>query len=151
MTNTYARAYTEVLEILKHFSKEEYSKIPIEKINFYKDNMDKDYIYEINPEIELSKQYISKEANAILVSLFREYFATEEQRKTLDNLLNQNQQKLEEIKREKYSVDNIFKNNNEEENKEKVETKEELALVEIKEEKWYKKILSFFTSILRKK
>ena len=41
MTNNYAKAYTEVLEILSHFSDEEYSKIPIEKIEFYKNNMDK--------------------------------------------------------------------------------------------------------------
>ena len=40
MTNIYAKAYTEVLEILNHFSKEEYSKIPQEKIDFYKNNMD---------------------------------------------------------------------------------------------------------------
>ena len=32
MTNNYAKAYTEVLEILSHFSDEEYSKIPIEII-----------------------------------------------------------------------------------------------------------------------
>lgn len=38
MTNTYARAYTEVLEILNHFSKEEYNKIPEEKISFYRNN-----------------------------------------------------------------------------------------------------------------
>lgn len=35
MTNTYSNAYTEVLEILSHLSKEEYSKIPIDKINFF--------------------------------------------------------------------------------------------------------------------
>ena len=34
MTNTYARAYTEVIEILIHFSKEEYNKIPEEKNQF---------------------------------------------------------------------------------------------------------------------
>lgn len=87
MTNTYARAYTEVLEVLSHFSKEEYSKIPNKKIEFYKTNMDKDYKYVINPELELSKQYISKEANSILISLFRDYFATEKQKLTLERLL----------------------------------------------------------------
>ena len=33
MTNTYAKAYTEVLEILKYFPHEEYLKIPKEKIS----------------------------------------------------------------------------------------------------------------------
>lgn len=147
MTNTYAKAYTEVLEILGQFSIEEYSKIPKEKIDFYKNNMDKDYIYKINPEIDLSQQYISKEANAILISLFRDYFATENQRKTLSNLLNQNQVKLEETKREKYNSNNLFKKN-----KDNVinEVKEEKSLVEIKEEKWFKKIFYFFKRLFRK-
>ena len=112
MTNSYAKAYTEVLEILSHFSKEEYSKIPQEKINFYKSNMEKNYEYSINPNIDLSKQYISKEANAILLSIFRDYFANDRQRKTLNNLLSQNQEKLENIKREKYISKNILINNN---------------------------------------
>ena len=147
MTNTYAKAYTEVLEILGQFSIEEYSKIPKEKIDFYKNNMDKDYIYKINPEIDLSQQYISKEANAILISLFRDYFATENQRKTLSNLLNQNQVKLEETKREKYNSNNLFKKN-----KDNVinEVEEEKSLVEIKEEKWFKKIFYFFKRLFRK-
>lgn len=81
MINTiYAKAYTEVLEIIKHFPEEEYNKIPKEKIEFYKDNKDKDYVFVINPEIDLSEQNISPEANAIIVNLFRDYFATEEQK-----------------------------------------------------------------------
>ena len=31
MNNKYAKAYTEVLEILRHFTEEEYSRIPKEK------------------------------------------------------------------------------------------------------------------------
>ena len=45
MINAYAKAYTEVLEILSYFSEEEYSKIPKEKLDFYRRNMDKEYIY----------------------------------------------------------------------------------------------------------
>ena len=112
MINNYARAYTEVLEILSYFSNEEYSKIPEEKIKYFKENMDKDYIYTINPEIDLSVQYISNEANAILVSLFRDYFASENQKIKLINLLNKNQEKENEAKREKYNPDNIFNKKN---------------------------------------
>ena len=149
MIDTYAKAYTEVLEILKYFSVEEYSKIPQEKIDFYKNNMDKNYNYNINPNIDLSKQYISKEANAILISLFRDYFTTENQKKTLNSLLHQNQEKIENIKREKYSSDNIFSNNKNAivDNSEK---KQEIALREIKDMKWYTKIWRFLTKFLRK-
>ena len=48
MINTiYAKAYTEVLEIIKHFPEEEYNKIPKEKIEFYKANRDKNYNFTI--------------------------------------------------------------------------------------------------------
>lgn len=110
MTNIYKKAYTEVLEILSHLPEEEYYKIPKEKIDFYKDHMDKTYIFKINPQLELSKQAISKQANAILISLFIDYFATDKQKKILKNLLYQNQERLEQDKRVIYNDNNIFKN-----------------------------------------
>ena len=76
----YARAYTEVLEIISYFPREEYLKIPEERIQFYKNNMDPNYSFKINPLIDLSCQNISCEANAIIITLFRDYFANEEQK-----------------------------------------------------------------------
>lgn len=110
INSTYAKAYTEVLEIIKHFPEEEYAKIPVEKIEFYKNNMDKDYIFTINPEIDLDKQNISKEAKAIIVNLFRDYYATEEQKVKIKEILDLNQKKEEQEKREKYNPDYIFNN-----------------------------------------
>ena len=110
INNIYAKAYTEVLEILKYFPEEEYKKIPVEKINFYKSNMDKNYKFSINPEIDLATQNISKEANAIIVSLYRDYYATEEQKVKINEILDLNQKKEELEKRKKYHPDNIFRN-----------------------------------------
>ena len=146
MNNSYAKAYTEVLEILSHFSAEEYSKIPQEKINFYKSNMEKNYEYSIDPDIDLSKQYISKEANAILISIFRDYFANDSQRQTLNNLLNQNQKEYENIIKEKYNPNNIFVNNN----RNVTENRKRLALVEINDMKWYTKVWRFIKEFFRK-
>ena len=56
MISAYKKAYTEVIEIIKYFPKEEYDKIPLEKINYYKENMDKNYNFQIDPNIELEKQ-----------------------------------------------------------------------------------------------
>ena len=109
MIDKYKKAYTEVLEILSHLPKEEYRKIPKEKIDFYKSNLDRNYYYTIDPNIDLSKQYISKEANSVLISLFRDYIATEKQKIILNNLLNQNQARLEQLRRKMYNPDNIFK------------------------------------------
>ena len=146
MISNYAKAYTEVLEILSYFSNEEYSKIPEEKIKYFKENMDKDYIYTINPEIDLSVQHISSEANAILISLFRDYFASENQKGMLSKLLNKNQEKVDKAKREKYNTDDIF-------NKEKAETVDnnienmELQIIEYRES-FYSKFTKFIKRLL---
>ena len=148
MNNEYSKAYTEVLEIINHFSEDEYKKIPREKIDFFEKNKDKDYNFQINPNADLAEQNISQNANAILVSLFRDYFATDNQKEILKNLLKQNQEKIEIEKHEKYNPDNILNNRV---NTEKLkDSKEELALVEIKDQTWYKKILDFFKSIFKK-
>ena len=136
MINTiYARAYTEVLEVIKYFPEEEYAKIPEEKIKFYKNNMDKYYDFTINPEIDLSEQNISPEANAVIVNLFRDYFATEEQKIKIKEIIDLNQKKEEQEKREKYNPNDIFKNVEKYENT-NTETSN-TALIEYKE--------SFFT------
>ncbi len=87
----YMKAYTEVLEILKYLSEDEYIKIPKEKIEYYKKNMDKYYIFNIDPNIPIERQKISKEANAILVSLFLDYFVNDIQRAGLQEMLIKNE------------------------------------------------------------
>ena len=146
MNNLYAKAYTEVLEIINHFSEDEYKKIPKEKIDFYEKHKDRKYDFKINPNIDLAEQNISRKANAILVSLFRDYFATAKQKEILKNLLQQNQEKLEKEKYLKYNPDNIFNKSNSNIN----DSKDIVALVEIKNEVWYRKILNFFKRIFLK-
>lgn len=146
MNNLYAKAYTEVLEIINHFSEDEYKKIPKEKIDFYEKHKDRKYDFKINPNIDLAEQNISRKANAILVSLFRDYFATAKQKEILKNLLQQNQEKLEKQKYLKYNPDNIFNKSNSNIN----DSKDKVALVEIKNEVWYRKILNFFKRIFLK-
>ena len=140
INSKYAKAYTEVLEIIKYFPQEEYDKIPEEKIEFYKNNMDKNYVFTINPEIELSEQNISSEANAVIVNLFIDYFASEEQKIKINEILDLNQKREEQERREKYNPDDIFKkvnNTTEITNIEISENNTNTALIEYKE--------SFFT------
>ena len=147
MNNSYAKAYTEVLEIINHFSEDEYKEIPKEKIDFYEKHKDREYDFKINPNIDLAEQNISRKANAILVSLFRDYFATAKQKEILKNLLQQNQEKLEKEKYLKYNPDNIFNKSYDNNIK---DSKDEVALVEIKNEVGYRKILKFFKRIFLK-
>lgn len=146
MSNAYSKAYVEVLEIISHFSEEDFKKIPKSEIDFYNENKDNEYEFKINLNIDLNEQNISREANAILVALYRDYFATENQKQILEKLLKQNEQKEEEKKREKYNPDDIFKKDKEDS---KIENNNEILPIEI-EEKWYQKILDFFRGLFVK-
>lgn len=146
MSNAYSKAYVEVLEIISHFSEEDFKKIPKSEIDFYNENKDNEYEFKINPNIDLNEQNISREANAILVALYRDYFATENQKQILKKLLKQNEQKEEEKKREKYNPNDIFKKDKEDS---KIENNNEILPIEI-EEKWYQKILDFFRGLFVK-
>lgn len=151
MISAYKKAYTEVIEIIKYFPKEEYDKIPLEKINYYKENMDKNYNFQIDPNIELEKQNISKEANAILVTLFNDYYATDRQKEVLNNLLKQNQQKLEIRKYEEYNPNNLFMQSTiKQQNTETLqENQKETSLVEIKES-FFTKFINFIKNIFKR-
>ena len=69
---------------------------------------------------------------------------------TLNNLLNQNQKKHENIIKEKYNPDNIFINNNRNVTIDNAENEKKLALVEINDMKWYTKVWRFIKEFFRK-
>lgn len=142
----YASAYTEVLELIKYLPDEEYNKIPKEKISFFEEHSDKTYNFKIDPHINLEEQTISVEANAIIIQIFKEYFATKRQKEILESLLVQNQNKIENEKNAKHN--DLFKNNKHYEMKTPVE--EEKQLIEYKEN-IFTKIKKFIFKIFSKK
>ena len=67
MITTYEMAYIEVLALLRNYLSElEFNKIPKEKIDFFEKYKDRNYMFEINKELPIEKQDISKKANAII-------------------------------------------------------------------------------------
>lgn len=125
----YAIAYSEVLEILQHISKEDYNKIPNEKIKLFKENSNKNYSFKYNSNLTLAEQNVSKRARAIIAILFRDYWATSSQREKIKRMEKFNRLKIEEEKSQMYNPDNLFKNK-----ESKVETVEDSrAIVEYKE------------------
>lgn len=145
MNERYRRAYVEVLEIINNFSEEEYNKIPKEKIEFYESNKDKDYKFTFDPSKDLNEQNVSKEAKAIIVTLFRDYFATEEQKEKLKQILQENEQKANQEKEKQYNPDNMFTS----EEADKEENKETAMIV--RNENIFTKIWSFIKSFFNKK
>lgn len=106
----YARAYREVIEILSHVPDEDIKKIPKEKINFYRANMDKTYNYKLDETKAFEQQEMSDITKAVLANIFRDYWATPYQKQRIKAKEKHDLEKIEEQKREKYNPDNIFKN-----------------------------------------
>ena len=96
----YANAYSEVLEILKYISKEDYEKIPNSKIELFETNHNKEYIFKYNPNKTLDEQNVSKTAKAIIAILFRDYWATELQKEKIIAKQNYDRMQLEEKKKD---------------------------------------------------
>ena len=76
----YANAYTEVLDILKYISKEDYEKIPKSKIKVFEENCNKNYNFTYDENKTLDEQNLSEITKVIIAILFRDYWATKEQR-----------------------------------------------------------------------
>lgn len=154
ITKEYARAYTEVIEILKYVPEEDVNKIPKEKLDFYKNNMDTEYDYKIDTTKEFESQEISDKTKAILANIFRDYWATPYQKERIEEKEKNDIKKIEEEKREKYNPDNIFKNTNQKSVdkviKEESETEENDNLpIEVKKESFFKKLINFLKSLIK--
>jgi len=137
----YANAYSEVLEILKYISKEEYSKIPKNLIEVYEKNANKNYYFNYNPNKTLEEQNASTITKCIIAILFRDYWATESQRIEILKKQKHKRSLIEEEKRTRYDANSLFKNNE--------EVKNDNKLVIMHEIKWYEKIIKWFRKLLK--
>ena len=76
----YANAYTEVLDILRYISKEDYEKIPKSKIKVFEQNSNKNYSFKYDVDKTLEEQNVYEIAKMIIAILCRDYWTTNEQR-----------------------------------------------------------------------
>ena len=152
MTNTYAKAYTEVLEILKYLPKEEYNKIPKERIQFYKKNKDDTYVYIYDTSKTLEEQKVSRKTKVIIISLFNEFFATSVQKEKLKLILKKNEEEYQTELSEMYDSDNLFKKKTIAKNDEELEENNtDKMLVIIEKENIFKRIINKIKRLFIKK
>ena len=140
MNNTYSLSYVEVLEILKHIPKEDYEKIPKEKIEFYENNKDKNYVYIYNPV----NPKISRKTDAILINLYKNYIAKDDEKEKINHILKLNEMKNEQEKQENFDLNNIFDNKKSEIKNNNVDT----LPVEKKRETRFKKFINIIKKII---
>lgn len=146
----YGVAYSEILEILKYIPIEDYNRIPKEKIEIFETYANKEYTFEYDPNKTLKEQNVSNITKEIIILLFRDCWATEVQRNKIIAKQNYDRIKLEEKKKEKYNPNDLFRKNDINKNILN-QSKENMQVIEYKEQKWYQKIFTKILKIFRKK
>ena len=71
---TYGNALKEVYDILKNTDEELIQKIPQKFLNFVKENMNQEYISNIDYNAEIDKQKLLPETEAILSLIYKSYW-----------------------------------------------------------------------------
>ena len=110
--NNYSKAYKELDEIFKYLPEEEFNKIPAELINKIKREKDDQYKYEVTHIEDFRNQEMLKESRAILAVLYRDYWASDEERKEILEQERKEFLEKEEKKKENQNFNSMFNNRN---------------------------------------
>lgn len=144
MKNNYEEAYSEVWEVLKYIPKEDYDKIPKKTIKLIHDYRSENTKFEYNVALPFDKQNISKDAKVILGILYRNCWATQEEKIQITKREKQRLVEKENEKREKYHPDNLFKNK-----EEKISNELQENHYLVVPDKWYKRIITKIKSFFK--
>ena len=145
------KAYREVLEVLEHVSKENKEKIPNELIETFELAQEKNYNFQVTHIDDFENQEMLIETKYILAILFRDYWATEEQRKKILTKEAQDNA-IEESQKPAYNRDDLFKDSalmKEEHKLNDENQKENLEMVVVKES-IFQKILTIIRNLFKK-
>ena len=133
-------ALTEVNCVLENSEDEVLTKIPNKFKEYLNANMDKEFIPSFIPGLAIFAQPISMEAKELLKLVYRDFLATEDERKILiqkeEKILNTNAEQERNKQIQTTPVD-VFEKK--EERPKENEPIKNLQLIKV-EEKWYKKL-----------
>lgn len=138
----YSEAAVEVLGILEYLEEIDKNKIPKEIIEFLERNKSNTYNPEINYWDNVENLNLKQKTRQILAGIYIDYLSSEDEKKEYINKLKQNEIKNQEILKEKYNVDDIFK-------KKEIVKNQSVELTVLKEEKWFVKIINKIKEIFK--
>ena len=153
MEDNYAKAYKEIIEILKYIPEESVNKIPREMIELIKTKQLVTYDFKIDTEKTFEEQELLEETKAILANIFRDYWATDYQKAKIIEKENQDREECERQKRERYNPNEIFKNKQQDINVQKNlnENYNSKLPIEVQKQNIFQKLIVFIKKILQKK
>ena len=145
MKENYPKAYTEALEILKYMPENDVKKIPKKLLDTFEYNKDTKYKFIIDENQDFSKLKILDETEAIMVNIFRDYWASPEQKARIKAKMQNDMKIIEEEKRASYNPDRLFPLKHDKEIEKCNNT--ELPTI-VKKESFYQKIINAIRKIL---
>ena len=111
VTNEFAEASAELIEILRYIPKTEVEKIPLKLRGFFEDVSKPNYNVRIDPRKPLEEQDLKEKTKDLITVIYINYWCTEEEKQILDKQLLENDKKYEEELRKKYDPDKLFEKN----------------------------------------
>lgn len=138
------QAYSEIDEFLELLKDEQKNKIPLKLRELFKEEKDKDYIKKIDPKIPIKEQNLREETLALIALLNLQYWCEDDaEKEKLKQIYAENERQYNEMLREKYNPDNLFKSK-----KEKIDEQEEASLpMTVEKISVFKKVIRFIKRI----
>lgn len=138
----------ETIQILNYFDKSFVDKISNDFLEVLKELAEKsNVIVKIDKEKALKDQNISEGCKDLIAIMYYRFIATEEEKREIIKAWNNNEIQYQNMLKEKYNVDDIFKNKTK---KDIAEQNTENSLVEIKKDSFIEKIKKFIRKILKR-
>ena len=110
ISKTTRRAYSEVDEFLSLISEENLNKVPQEIKNLFKEEKDKKYVKNIDPNEDIAKQDLMEETLAIIAMLNLKYWCEDEKEKErLIEIYQNNEEKYKDLFQIDFNENEIFR------------------------------------------
>ena len=149
ITKEYSEALVEVLEIINHLDDDDRNKIPENIIKFYENNKSLEYKPNLNFDDDITKQKLMTKTREILAGIYVDYLCNnKDEKKEYISKLKQAELKYEHQKRLKYNPSLIF---NKKSNSNQINSETIQALVPVKKDNIFIRILKKIKSIFSKK
>lgn len=146
LEQTYEEAIAEVLDILNHTRIEDVKKINPKFMEYLKQHSSKTYVPNFNHTQKLKDMDLKPKTRALICLIYREYFCDENQKKEYDKKILEAELEYQKELKAKYNTDNLFRNKL----SEKQEARQEVTIVEDKEQNFFQKILKSIPKLFRK-
>ncbi len=101
---------SETLDILNHMENTYTEKLPKKFREFLEKNKSVDYIPSLDHSKKINEMNLKEKTKDILAIIYMNYWCTPEQKEDYQKVLNENEKRYQEKQKEKYTLDNVFKN-----------------------------------------